>query len=256
MSCEKGPNRVAQLAGQVGAGIAQLASKRSFYAGVAVGAGGTVGSMALIKAIRTRRNGAQTGGRQPVPAGPAPGLRANPQKIPKEALQRPGTRANPKKIPMDKASNAPGTRANPKQIPVLSRTPAETKLKAEPIRIQTGSGQPFTPKNSYRVVRPDGTDTGLAVTPYVREGENGQLVEDDQNWGVTHASSGSLISGPYRSVSQAQGLATQLSGLRWTAARVPAEDVNQAKQIISAYRRSSQSQGEASELRTGSEQDR
>jgi hypothetical protein len=256
VSCENGPNKVARLAGQIGGGISQLASKRSFYAGVAVGAGGTVGSMALIKAIQKRRNGTQIGGRQPVPAGPALGLRANPQKIPKEALQRPGTRANPKKIPMDKAPNAPGTRANPKQIPVLSRTPAETKLKAEPIRIQTGSGQPFTPKNSYRVVRPDGADTGLAVTPYVREGENGQLVEDDQNWGVTHASSGSLISGPYRSVSQAQGLATQLSGLRWTAARVPAEDVNQAKQIISAYRRSSQSQGEASELRTGSEQDR
>jgi hypothetical protein len=252
MSCEKGANRVARLAGQVGGGIAQLASKRSFYAGVAVGSGGALGSLALVKAIRKRgRNGAQTGGRQPVLAG-----LANPQKIPKEALQRPGTRANPKKIPMDKAPNAPGTRANPKQIPVLSRAPAETKLKAAPIRIQTGSGQPFTPKNSYRVVRPDGSETGLAVTPYVREGENGQLVEDDQSWGVTHAASGSLISGPYRSVSQAQGLATQLSGLRWTAARVPAEDVTQAKQIISAYRRNSQSQGEARELRTESEQDR
>jgi hypothetical protein len=239
MSCEKGANRIARLAGQVGAGIAQLASKRSFYAGVAVGAGGTAGSLALVKAIRKRRrNGAQIGGRQPVPAGPAPGLRANLKKIPKEALQRPGTRANPRKIP------------------VLSRAPAETKLKAAPIRIQTGSGQPFTPQNSYRVVRPDGSETGLAVTPYVREGENGQLVEDDRNWGVTHASSGSLISGPYRSVSQAQGLATQLSGLRWTATRVPAEDVHQAKQIISAYRRNSQSQGEARELRTGSEQDR
>jgi hypothetical protein len=237
VSCEKGPNRVARLAGQVGAGIVQLAGKRSFYAGVAVGSGGTLGSMALVKAIRNRRrNGSQIGRRQSIPVGPAPGMRVNPRKIPKEALQRPGTRANPKKIPTEKIPNAPGTRANPKQIPVLSRTPAETKLKAAPVRIQTGSGQPFTPQNSYRVIRPDGSDTGLAVTPYVREGENGQLVEDDQSWGVTHASSGSLISGPYRSVSRAQGLATQLSGLNWTAARLPAEEVSQARQIVKNYR--------------------
>lgn len=237
MSCEKGPNKIARMAGQVGAGIAQLAGKRSFYAGVAVGAGGTAGGMALVKAIQNRRrNGIQPGRRSPVPAGPAPGTRTGPRKISSEARQRPGTRANPRKIP------------------VLSRTPAETGLQAATIRMQTGSGQPFTPKNSYRVVRPDGQDTGLAITPYVREGENGQLVEDDQSWGVTHAASGSLISGPYSSISQAQGLATRLSGLGWSAARVPTEEVDQAKQIIKAYRRrSSQSQGEAGELRTGTE---
>ena len=221
MSCEKGANQIARLAGQVGAGISQLASKRSFYAGIAIGAGSTLGSLALVKAIRKRRqNGAQVGERQPVPVSRAPGKRAKPQKIPKEALQR------------------PGSRAKPKPIPVLSGAAAETKLKAARIRMQTGNGQSFTPKNSYQVVRPDGSETGLAITPYVQEGENGQLVEDDQRWGVTHAASDSLISGPYPSLSQAQGLATQLSGLRWTAGRVPAKDVTQAKQIISTYRHS------------------
>lgn len=220
MSCEKGANRIARLAGQVGAGISKLASKRSFYAGIAVGAGSTLGSLALVKAIRKRRqNGAQAGERQPVPISRVPNKRAKPQKIPKEALQR------------------PGSRARPKPIPVLSGAATETKLKAASIRMQTGNGQPFTPKNSYQVIRTDGSETGLAITPYVQEGENGQLVEDDQRWGVTHATSGSLISGPYPSQTQAQGLATQLSGLRWTAARVPAKDVTQAKQIIRAYRR-------------------
>lgn len=257
MSCEKAPNRVARLAGQVGAGISQLAGKRSFYAGIAVGSGGALGGLALVKAIqRQRQNGRRVSEPQPVPAGPAPGRRTHPRKIPEAALRRPGTRANPRKIPLGKGADGPGTRANPKQIPVLAGGSTETKLQAAPIRMQTG-GEPFTPQTSYRVLRPDGSETGLAVTPYVRESESGQLVEDERNWGVTHAASGSLISGPYRSVSQAQGLASHLSGLRWTAAQVPAEDVAQAKQIVSAYRRNGpQRQGETRELRTGSEQDR
>jgi hypothetical protein len=86
------------------------------------------------------------------------------------------------------------------------------------------------------VLRPDGSDTGLALTPYLRSGQDGQWVEDEKGWGVTHASSGSLISGPHGSVSEAQDLAGQLSSLRWTADRVPAQDVTQARQIIKAYR--------------------
>ena len=247
MTCEKAPNKIAQLAGQVGGGISRLAGKRSFYAGVAVGAGGAVGGLLLAKAIQNRRrNGAQDGKRQPVPIEGSPqSTRANPRPIPRETLQAEGTRANPRKIPQEALRRNPGTRANPRPVPVLSRPPAETKLQAAPLRMQVDGEQPFTPKNSYRVVRPDGSDTGLAVTPYVRKGENGQLVEDDQSWGVTHAASGSLISGPYRSISQAQGLATRLSGLRWTAARVPAEDVNQARQFAQDYRRNLKSQGDS-----------
>ncbi len=33
MSCEKGPNKIARLAGRIGAGIAQLAGKAAYYAG-------------------------------------------------------------------------------------------------------------------------------------------------------------------------------------------------------------------------------
>ncbi len=252
MSCEKSPNRFAKLAGGVSGGISQLAGKRSFYAGVAIGAGGAVGGMVLAKALRDRRrNGALAAGR-PVSTGPIPGSRANPAKIPEGALLKPGSRANPKKISPG-ALLKPGSRANPARIPVLSKASAETKLQAATLHLQTGSGQSFTPGAAYRVVRPDGSDTGLAITPYVREDENGQPVEDDCRWGVTHAASGSLVSGPYESVSQAQGLATQLSGLGWAAGRVPAEDVSQAKQIIGAYRRGLKRQEAGDELRTGTE---
>jgi hypothetical protein len=228
MSCEKGPNKFARMAGQVSAGISHLAGKRSFYAGLAVGAGGTIGSLALAKVIRKRR--------QPITIEPVSGTPANPRQISKEALrQASGTRANPKKI-SQQGQTGPGTKANPKRIPVLGRTPAEIKLQAASIRIQTGSGQPFTSKNSYRVVRPDGHDTGLAITPYVREDDQGQPVEDDRRWGVTHAASGSLISGPYDSLAQAQGLAGRLADLPWTGARLPGKDVTQARQIIEAYK--------------------
>ena len=51
MSCENGPNKFARMAGQISAGISRLAGKRSFYTGLAVGAGGAVGGLALADEI-------------------------------------------------------------------------------------------------------------------------------------------------------------------------------------------------------------
>jgi hypothetical protein len=234
MSCENGPNKFARMAGQISAGISRLAGKRSFYAGLAVGAGGAAGGLALTRAIRKRRRGgAASEKRRPAPVAPSPDTRTRPKKIPQEALRR------------------PGSRANPRPIPVLTSPPAETKLQAATIRIQTGDGQPFTPQSSYRVVRPDGSETGLAITPFIREDGGGRLMEDTQQWGVTHAASGSLISGPYDSVARAQGLATQLAGLGWTEPRLPAEDIQQARQIISAYHNG----GDADQQATGADKE-
>ena len=88
------------------------------------------------------------------------------------------------------------------------------------------------------MVRPDGGDTGLAITPHLEQGGDGQVVEKPGAWGVTHARSGALIDGPYQSIAQAQGLATELSALPWAASRVADVDVAQAKQIINHYRQS------------------
>jgi hypothetical protein len=102
--------------------------------------------------------------------------------------------------------------------------------------------QSYRPTKSYRVLRPDGSDTGLALTPYVRTGADGQVVEDEQSWGVSHAGSGSLIGGPYSSLSEAQDLAGRLSSVNWTKEvdQIPAQDVAQARQIIDAYGRRNQ----------------
>jgi len=251
MSCETGPNKIARLAGQVSGGISQAAGKaayyagvaagsKTFYAGAAIGAGGAVGGLALARMIRQRRTRKSLQPRRLIQGGSnGPGTKTNPRQIPVKSSggsNGPGTKTNPRQIPVKSSgrSSGPGIKATPRQIPVLPKSPVETRLKAASIQVQSGAGQPHTLKNSYQVLRSDGSDTGLAITPYLRD-EGGQLVEDQEKWGVTHAGSGSLISGPYNNISQAQGLAAQLADLNWTAAQVPPGDVARARQIVSNY---------------------
>jgi hypothetical protein len=246
LSCHAGAQKISRLACQVGAGITQLAGKRSFYAGVAVGVTGTLGTQKLAAMLR-RRNGAPPVWRAQL--APAVRLVAGGSTDPAASVPV-GTRANPRPISKAALDAVKGSRANPRSIPVLSAAPApvlETRLRPAPIQVRTSSGQTFTPRNSYQVVKPDGTDTGLAITPYVREGAGGQPVEDETAWGVTHTRSGSLIGGPYESLAKAQGLATKLSYLRWTAPVVPAADVAQARQMIDEYQQ--KDEGVSRELR-------
>ena len=256
MACEQNSSRISRLACQIGVGISALASKRSFYAGVAVGAAGTAGAMAVAKALRRsaspRSVAIQT---QPLPAGgiTVGGTRVNSLQISKgdlmAAKNRPGARDNPIQLSKEgleaarSTSLQSGTRANPRPVPILGAAPTpppETKLRPGSLRMRTSSGQTFITQNSYRVVRSDGSDTGLAITPYFRQAEDGQYSEDQNAWGVTHAGSGSLISGPYDNVAHAQGLATRLSPLPWTAPVVPSQDVEQARQIIKTYQQSAE----------------
>ena len=99
--------------------------------------------------------------------------------------------------------------------------------------MQTSGGNPFVAKNSYRVVRDDGADTGLAITPYLEQRE-GQTVPKKDAWSVTHAGSGALVDGPHDSLEQAQGLATKLSALPWTGS-MSKTNIAQAKRIIREY---------------------
>lgn len=253
MSCDSNANKIAKMVCQISSGISQLASKRSFYAGVAVGAAGTGLGVIVVSKLRRPK-----GIRQPTlvrvgPAGktangngwskaqtPRPGSRTNPLPLPnlEAATTASGSRANPMPLPNPEALHASGSRANPISIPVLSARPPETKLQVASLKVQTSAGELFTPKNSYRVVRPDGSDTGLAITPHLEENENGQPLEKGSSWCVTHTGTGALISGPYDTVSKAHNLATQLSVLRWTAAAVPGVDVEKARQIIGGYQQS------------------
>jgi hypothetical protein len=87
-------------------------------------------------------------------------------------------------------------------------------------------------------MRADGSDTGLAVTPYLESGQaNGKPAVKADAWGVTHTGSGALVDGPYDNLDQAQGLATKLSNISWIGA-MSKQEVGQAKRIIQAHRKS------------------
>lgn len=241
MSCERNASKISRVAAQFTGGVSRLASQRAFYAGLAAGVAGTkLGELAAAR-LRRRSRPVQPGGAASFGLAAksasrvGPGGRAQPRQIPETGQAAPGTRTNPKKIPPE-ALRAPGSRANPRPIPVLAGRQPETKLKEAAIHIKTDSGQPFTPKSSYRVVDLAGEDTGLAITPEVEETAGGTLAEVENRWNVTHTGTGTKISGPYPSVAQAHKLATRLSALPWTAARVPPPDVERARQIIDDYR--------------------
>jgi hypothetical protein len=217
MACEQSPNRISRLAAQVGGGIAQLSSKQAFYAGAAVGAI-SAGVGAIILAKRK-----------------AIGRLFNRQASPNQRVQPMITSTGSTSRTVTSSGRSPAVKIKPEPksaqpIPALAARSQPTKLQAAPMTIQTGHGQPVTIPNSYRVLRSDGADTGLAITPHVTE--KGAA---DNAWSVTHIGSGALLSGPYDSVSRAHDLAGQLAPLRWKEDRVPAADIERAKKIIETY---------------------
>ena len=243
MACEQRTNLVSKWVCQISSGIAQLSSKQAFYAGVAVGASGT-GAGAL--ALAWRQQLARLLGLGPKTITAPRQAIARPKPKPLPGLSGAPAKRSPKSIPGLAASAS-----KPKPIPTLATgDPPQTKLQAAPIRMRDSQGQLVTSQNSYRVVGPDGTKTGLAITPYLEQ-KDGQTVESETAWGVTHTGTGALLEGPFESVAQAQGLATALSPLRWTTTPLPRADVDQARELIEQYR---QAPGPAAAARAKSKQ--
>jgi hypothetical protein len=120
-------------------------------------------------------------------------------------------------------------------IPALAARNQPLKLQAGPVRMQVGPEQSYTAASSYRVVRADGSETGLALTPYLTRSEPEGAIERSEQWGLTHLSSGALVSGPYASVAEAQELASQLAPLDWTKPRLSVAERQRAKTMIDQY---------------------
>ena len=226
MACQINADRVSKIAGRVSVGLSQMSSKQAFFTGLGVGASGTgLGAVLLANRQRLARLFRRSGR-------PRQAVALTGTVRPVNGAARTGQK--PKPIPALAAGRA--TSSKPKPVPVLATAP--TTLQAASIQIQTGSGEPFLAEDSYRVVRADGSDTGLAITPYLESGQaNGKPAVKADAWGVTHAGSGALVAGPYESVDQAQELATKLSNLPWTGT-MSKQDVGRAKRIIQAYRTS------------------
>jgi len=242
MACTSNAGRISQLASRVSSGISQLSSKQAFFTGLAVGASGTgLGALlvtnrqrvaSLLQRTKSPRQALAVTSK-PQSVNGSPRMKKQPKPIPALTAKSKG-RSKPKPIPgLTKGSSS---RSAAKPIPVLATSP--TTLQAATVEMKTGNGEPFLAKNSYRVVRADGSDTGLAVTPYLEAGQaNGKPAVKADAWGVTHTGSGALVDGPYDSAGQAQELATKLSNLSWTGT-MSKQEVGQAQRIVQAHRKS------------------
>ena len=246
MACQINSGRISQLAGRVSSGISQLSSKQAFFTGLAVGASGT-GLGAVLVANRQRianlfqrpkspRQAMAVSG-QLQPANGTPRAKKQPKPIPALAAGN-GDKSKPKPIPGLTKGSSPRSAAKP--IPVLATSP--TTLQAAAVEMKTGNDTPYLAQNSYRVMRADGSDTGLAITPYLESGQtNGKTAAKGDAWGVTHTGSGALVDGPYDNIGQAQELATKLSNMSWTGA-MSKQEVGQAQRIVQAHRKSLESE--------------
>jgi len=249
VSCDSN-NKLADLVAQMSAGIAGLSNKQAFYAGVAVGAAATgagAGAYTLAKKQIHKRRWRKAGQTpRPVSQGqkakPIPGRDGNKRKTKKAKpvpvmpnKKQPRTSGkSPKPIPILAGKNKPSSANSSAQT---TPPPAQnTKLTPAAVAVQVAGGKRLTLDNCYRVLRADGSETGLAITPHVSQEAGQPPVENKNAWGVTHLASGGLLSGPHRSVDEAQALAANLATLRLDRAQPPAADVERAKRLIQAYR--------------------
>lgn len=87
------------------------------------------------------------------------------------------------------------------------------------IGLRLGSDSRLVPVEGYVVLRPDGSDTGLAINPGLkvsqRNGVAAVVIEPGQ-WWLTHIPSGKGIAGPYPSPEETHRLAAVLAQVDWT----------------------------------------
>ncbi len=229
MSCENVANKLTHSA-RVSGAIPRLSSKQAFFAGVATGGISGASMGALLATVWQKRK--KTPLQKPISLSRVSKPKPKPKPIP--GLSPGVSRPKP----------TPGLSSKPRPIPglpqvttpILSGNIQLTKLQTAPVRILS-DGKLYEIKNSYRVQRADGSDTGLAITSDFEKGEDGQITEKKSVWSVTHIGTGTLIDGPFTSLDQAHGLAAELTPLRWTTPALSAADVTKAKKIVEQYQR-------------------
>ena len=92
-------------------------------------------------------------------------------------------------------------------------------------------------QGGYFVYTPNGTGTGLAITPLVTRDGQGNLVTDKRQWNITHLKSGLAMAGPYPSVEETRRLASILAQVDWRrdADALSRREVAASQQVIQAY---------------------
>lgn len=286
VSCESGANVISRLACRVSGGISQLAGKRGFYAGLALGGAGLVGAGLVAVARRQSNAGRQVLREQPVRLRQVPQLPARQSVAPLSrsplnegcdqcgATGKPGLwyRLNNKLYCQDCAPNAarqsdvdltvPRPDIPVKRIGVSGAKSASINRKtATPLsperrvetRLERSKMRVLVPRDSkngdpnpvpvvidgYVVLRANGRDTGLAITPVLKVNEANDVTEDINHWAVTHVDTGVMLAYPYASPQEAQVLAGIMAQEDWT---VPVEEMKpgQLKQVRATIKKFNQ----------------
>jgi hypothetical protein len=119
---------------------------------------------------------------------------------------------------------------------LASADPAKVRLQEMAVDIKSADGW-IRVQGGYFVYTPNGTGTGLAITPVVTRDDQGNLVTDRRQWNITHLKNGLAMAGPYPSLEEARRLASILAQVDWRrdADALSRREVAATRQVIRAY---------------------
>jgi hypothetical protein len=142
-----------------------------------------------------------------------------------------------------KAATANGGTGQPAVTALSPERRVKTKLAESDVGIYIGDsaeGKPlgYRAKKGYVVLRGDGRDTGLAITPGLKVTDE-EIQEDTGRWNLLHISSGKSIpgAGPYASPEEARLLAGVLAQQDWTREEeaFSTDELRQISATVTAY---------------------
>ncbi len=255
LSCHATARQAADAAGH--SGLAAVASRGGFYAGLA--AGTLLGGLFLARHIRRVSH---VGHQKTLPSSKLPTLPPLARVEPVAFGSLGGHRCAACRVPaadkrgawyrldggyycqdcaQEAARKGKVRLAVPRPTP--ARTPTLAAIKTRPkVRVSLKPGQVDVglARNlaGYTVHRADGRETGLSLTPSFKVGGDGQVRPDGKGWFVTYSRAGQPVAGPYRSVDQARRVAAHLAAFDWTKppeAFTPHE-VQAVAQVVKEFR--------------------
>jgi hypothetical protein len=132
------------------------------------------------------------------------------------------------------------TAADRRVAPLSPEKGVRTHLLNSRIGLRLGREGGLVPVEGYVVLRPDGSDTGLAVNPGLkvsqRNGVSAVVIEAGQ-WWLTHIPSGKGLAGPYPTPETAHHLAAILAQVDWTRNEneLSPREIEQLRETVKAF---------------------
>ena len=108
-------------------------------------------------------------------------------------------------------------------------------VKLKPGQVRVG----VTQVEGYTVLRArDRQETGLTITPAVKIDGNGQVQVNKNSWFVNYDRVGQPVGGPFKSLGEAQGLASELARYDWNRAieEFSDEEIRGSVRLANNYR--------------------